>query len=306
MKKFDQYLEKLNFNKLIKVYLIVSILILAICGSITLFISRDKISMALNYKRVSHEFREKGMTDNLMTQLNKLAASSKDIKNAMVVDKNNIIIYQTGKELVGDNKEFILTPYGSYKNYLQDNINKNVIYKVAKDEDILLNRNYIENHKEIKDDIDNTFSYEIDLGSSNIYLLNYMVGRDTGNKLFIIREVSAVPYLEGMLDAIALIFGLIIALYWIGLALWVYRDANRRNINSSLWGIFILLTNAAGFIVYMIFKQNSIICSTCGALQNKDNKYCSNCGTMINMTCSKCLNIVNSEDKYCKNCGKDL
>jgi RNA polymerase subunit RPABC4/transcription elongation factor Spt4 len=306
VKKFDQYLEKLNFKKLFKVYLIVSILLLIICSSITLFISRDKISMALSYERVTHAFREKGMTDNLKTQLNKFGGSSKDIKNAIVVDKSNKIIYEIGNILVGNNKEFILTPYGSYRNYLQDNINKNVIYKVAKDEDILLNRNYIEKHKEIEDDIDNTFSYEIDLGSSNIYLLNYMVDRDTGNKLFIIRDVSAVPYLEGMLHVIVLIIGSIIALYWVGLALWVYRDANRRNINSALWGMFVLLTNVAGFIVYMIFKQNSIICSTCGVLQNKDNKFCSNCGTMINKTCSKCLNIVNNEDKYCKSCGKEL
>lgn len=262
--------------------------------------------MALSYERVSHVFRENGITDNLKTQLSKFAKSSTDIKNAMIVDKNNKIIYQTGDELVGDNKEFVFTPYGSYKNYLQDNINKNVIYKVAKDEDIILNRNYIENHKEIENDIDNTFSYEIDLGASNIYLLNYMFDRDTGDKLFIIREVSEVPYLEGMLDAMGLILVMMIALYWIGLALWVYRDANRRNINSSLWGLFVLLTNVAGFIVYMIFKQNSIICSTCGVLQSKYDKYCSNCGATINKTCSKCLNIVNNEDKYCKNCGKEL
>ncbi len=43
--------------------------------------------------------------------------------------------------------------------------------------------------------------------------------------------------------------------YWIGLALWVYKDAGRRKLNASLWGLLILITNLVGFIVYLIYNK---------------------------------------------------
>jgi hypothetical protein len=306
MKKIDNLLKKLNFKKAIKTYLILSVLVMLICVSITVFISRDKINLAWNYKKVAHTFEKQGVNGTLKTQLKNLITSSKDIKNVLIVDNSNTIIYKANNTIIQNNKKFQLSPMEYYRNYLTDNINKNVIYKVVKDEDIILNKDYIQNHKKIESDINDSFSFEKDLGSSDIYLLNYMAERYTGDKLFIIRTVSEIPYLEEMLGITLALLGLIFALYWIGLALWVYKDANKKNTNASLWGLLVLVTNLIGVIVYLMFKQNSILCNTCGTIQNKNNRYCSNCGVKINNTCNKCDSIVNFEDNYCKNCGENL
>jgi hypothetical protein len=264
MKRIDNLVEKLNFKKGIKIYLVLSVLIIVICVSTTIFISRDKISMALNYKKVSNMFKEKGVNDALKTQLTKLISSSGDVENILIVNNNNSIIYKANDKIISNSKEFQLSPIEYYKNYLKDNINKNIIYRVVKDEDIILNKDYIQHHKNIESDINDSFSFEKDLGSNEIYLLNYMAERNTGNKLFIIRTVSEIPYLEIMLKITFSLLGLIFALYWIGLALWIYKDANKKNTNASLWGLLVLVTNIVGVIVYLMFKQNSILCNTCG------------------------------------------
>lgn len=305
MEKIDYLIEKLNFKKVIKAYLILSVLIIVVCVSATLFISRDKINMAWNYKKVSHMFEEQGVNGALKTQLNKLVISSGDVKNAIIVDNNNSIIYKVNDKIIQNHKEFQLSQMEYYRDYLKDNINKNVIYKVVKDEDIILNKEYVQNHKKIQSDINDSFSFEKDLGSNDIYLLNYMAESHTGNKLFIIRTVSEIPYLEGMLEITFVLLGLIFTLYWIGLAIWVYKDANKKNTNASLWGLLVLVTNIVGVIVYLMFKQNSILCYTCGTIQNKSNRYCSNCGVKINNTCDKCGSIVNRQENYCKNCGEN-
>lgn len=305
MKKIDALVEKLNFKKGIKVYLIFSVLIIVICILATLFISRDKISMALNYKNVAHTFEKQGVTDTLKTDINKLISSS-DVENVLIVDRTNSIIYKAKDKLIAGSKAFQLTPMEYYKNYLVDNINKNVIYKIVKDEDFILNKDYIENHKKIESDINDSFSFERDLGSSNIYLLNYMADRNTGNKLFIIRTVSEIPYLELMLKITFAILVLIFAIYWIGLGLWIYKDANKKNTNAPLWGLLVLVTNIVGVIIYLMFKQNSILCNCCNSIQNKNNIYCTNCGGKINNTCIKCGSITNTGENYCKNCGENL
>lgn len=304
MKKIERLLEKLNFKKAIKLYLILSVLIMIICVSTTLFIARDRIKIAWNYEKVSHTFREKTIDASLKTKLGKLIASSSEVKNIIMVDENNSIIYKANDAFIKNSKEFQFTQTEDHSNYLIDNINKNVIYKVVRDDDILINKDFMDNHKKVESDIDESFSFQKDLGTKNIYLLNYMAQRNTGDKLYIIRSVSEIPNFEVMLGITFTLLVLIFALYWIGLALWVYKDANKKNTNAPLWGLLVLVTNIVGVIVYLMYKQNSILCNYCGALQNKNNKHCSNCGVKINSTCIKCDCIVTSDENYCKNCGE--
>lgn len=45
------------------------------------------------------------------------------------------------------------------------------------------------------------------------------------------------------------------AVYWLGLPLWVSLDARSRGERAALWGLFILLTNLAGFLAYLIASR---------------------------------------------------
>lgn len=306
MTMLESIVSKLNFKKAIKVYIIFSFIAIILCGATTLFFAREKINMAFSYRSADHTFENTGLDNTLKNKLIKLSAFSNDIKNTIVVDKDNNIVYKTKDFLIDNNKTFILNNYGNLRNYLQDNINKNIVYKVTKDEDIILDRNYIEKHRQLENDINDQFSFENDMGTSKVYLLNYSLSRNGDYKLFIIRDVSPVPYLETMIKITGIIAGLIFIIYWIGLALWVFKDANKKDRNPSLWALLVLITNLVGLFVYIIYRQNSIVCNSCGQLQSRDSKFCSSCGSKINKTCDRCNNVVSPKDKYCNNCGNKL
>ena len=306
MSRIERFLNRLNFKKAVKIYLALSILILVICISVIGYVSRDKIYMAIDYGKVSDTFRREGLCDKLKTQLNKLASDSKDIRNIIIVDNNNNIIFKANNNLYGNINNLKFTPYENNREYLQDNINTTDIFKVVKDDDIILTKDYIAKDKEVNDDIDNNLFYEKDLDSRNIYLLNYIIQEDTGSKLFIIRVINPIPYAESLLGITGSLLGLIIIVYWIGLALWVYKDSSKKQNNPSLWGLLVLLTNLVGLIIYIMYNQNSRLCNKCGALQSKENIYCVKCGTKLNRVCSNCSQIINKQDNYCSKCGNKL
>ncbi|KPU27277.1 hypothetical protein TR13x_05895 [Caloranaerobacter sp. TR13] len=306
MNKLENFINKLNFKKFLRLYLFFSILLLTLCLFAIVYVSKDKIYMAIDYERVSDTFEKEGINDKLKLQLTELASDSKDIKNIIILDKNNNIVFRVNNNLVGNKTKLQFTPYEFNRKYLQDNINRDVLYKVVKKEDIILNKDYIKNSRKIELDIYEEFSFERDLAAKEIYLLNYIVDKDTANKLFIIRTVNPIPYGERLLEITGIIIGLIIIIYWLGLALWVYKDASKKLNNPSLWGLIVLLTNLLGLIIYTMFKQNNKICYKCGFMQSKENIYCTKCGTRISRTCNNCGNIIQKYDKYCSKCGNKL
>lgn len=306
MDRFDQFIRKLDFRLLIKIYLIVSFVIIVLCGSVIAYSMRDKIYMAMDYEKASEVFKKYGTGDMLKQQLNKLTADSKDIINGVILDKNNNVLFKVNNNILGHNIEISLVPYKEDSKYLKDDINKNIIYKITSEEEIILNKDYISNNKKEIKSIDDEFSYERDLSNNNIYLLNYMVDKNAMTKVFIFRKATPIPYAEKALEVLGTIAGIIFAIYWIGLALWVYKDAGKKQSNAALWGLLVLVTNLAGLIIYNIYKQNSIICHKCGFMQGKENIFCVNCGTRINNSCSKCGSIIKGKEYYCSKCGNKL
>jgi hypothetical protein len=306
MKKLEEFINRLNFKAATKIYLIVSAVLLALCITTIAYVTRDKINMAIDYEKLSHTFEKEGISNNVNLQLKKLNSDSKDIVNMLILDKDNNIVFKANNNLIGSNARLLLTSYEFNKSYLQDNINKNVLYRIVKEENILLNKDYIQNNKKLTNDIDEEFYYQGELSSKNIYLINYIANRNTQNKIFIIRTVTPIPYAERLLEITGTLISLIFMIYWIGLALWVYKDANAKRNNPALWGGLVLLTNLAGLIIYFMYKQSNIICYKCGVIQNRENIFCSHCGTKINEQCSHCDNIVNKGENYCSKCGEKL
>jgi len=306
MRKFEEFLNKINFKKVAKVYVLVSILLLLFCAAAIGFVTRDKIKLALDYEKASDAFKDNGFGDKLKPKLGKLTADSKDILNCIVVDKDNNIIYKANDNLIKNHKKFILTPEESNRKELKDNINKDVVYRVTKEENIIFNLNYLKNHERILFDIDEELYFEKDLANEEVNELNYLVNRETKEKLFLIRAVTPIKDAEILIKAIGVIVGFIFIIYWLGVTLWVYRDADRRKSNSALWGLLALLTNIVGLIIYTMYKETNKLCHKCGAIQDKSDGYCSECGTQINERCKECNSIIYKNQKYCSGCGYKL
>ncbi|KKK99606.1 hypothetical protein LCGC14_2631060 [marine sediment metagenome] len=57
-----------------------------------------------------------------------------------------------------------------------------------------------------------------------------------------------------------IMIGIIIALliFWIiaiGLAVWVYRDAKKREMDAAVWLLIVLLSGCIGFIIYLKVRE---------------------------------------------------
>ncbi len=53
-------------------------------------------------------------------------------------------------------------------------------------------------------------------------------------------------------------------------------------------------------------KTEKIKCSNCGEYNDKDAKFCDNCGKALVNVCKYCHEENENDAKYCKNCGKEI
>jgi len=53
-------------------------------------------------------------------------------------------------------------------------------------------------------------------------------------------------------------------------------------------------------------KGEGEVCPNCGEVNDKDAKFCKNCGCKLVLTCVSCKTVNDRESKFCKNCGKEL
>lgn len=53
-------------------------------------------------------------------------------------------------------------------------------------------------------------------------------------------------------------------------------------------------------------KSEKIKCSNCGEYNDKDAKFCDNCGKTLIKICRYCHEDNDGNAKFCKNCGKDI
>ncbi len=113
--------------------------------------------------------------------------------------------------------------------------------------------------------------------------------------------------------AVSLIFLLVlIPLFFaipIMIAVYVYRDANKRGMNAVLWMLIALLTpSLLGLIIYLLVRSNysDLTCPNCNAPVEESYVVCPNCRTKLRPTCDVCSAPVQTTWKVCPHCGTDL
>ena len=53
-------------------------------------------------------------------------------------------------------------------------------------------------------------------------------------------------------------------------------------------------------------NENEIICPNCNSPNNKDTKFCGNCGSPLTATCPSCGASVGLDTKFCSQCGNPM
>lgn len=79
-------------------------------------------------------------------------------------------------------------------------------------------------------------------------------------------------------------------------AVWVYRDAEERDMNGVLWLIVVILTNVIGLIIYLVVRADHPKTKEGSATEGgPSGPFCPNCGERLS-----------EGDRFCSSCGHDV
>jgi zinc-ribbon domain len=85
----------------------------------------------------------------------------------------------------------------------------------------------------------------------------------------------------GLAIATCVIFALIWFVVWILVAIWVYKDAQKRGKNGVLWLIIVILLGLIGLIIWLVVRgektEPSRHCPNCGRAIPEDARVCPYC-----------------------------
>ena len=93
------------------------------------------------------------------------------------------------------------------------------------------------------------------------------------------------------------------------IGVYVYRDANRRNMNAPLWTIIaILAPSLIGFIIYLLVRGNysNLKCPRCDATVTEQYVVCPKCGAKLKPSCPNCSTPVEPDWTVCPKCAQPL
>lgn len=120
-------------------------------------------------------------------------------------------------------------------------------------------------------------------------------------------------------------------LIWACVALWVYRDAEKRDLNGLLWGLFVLIGNVIGLIIYLILRGTSpqveptghriapagnaasasaddpeLPCPGCAKPVRASFVACPYCARPLKTACTSCGRDLETDWKACPYCGQHV
>lgn len=297
----NNFFEKLNFKKIVPIYLIIAIIIGVSLFMFLGFKYKEKIGFMYNFYKVNNNFEETNYNlDKLKEKLDGLSKNSKDIVDSVILDKQNKIIFSSNNFF---NKNTInLNEIFYKKGFFMDKESK-IIYKLVDDRDLILNTIFVDSYYKVGEDYEDNFFFENEFNDKKVYLINYSLNKKTGEKIYFI--INILPVENGILylKITASIIILLFMIYWVMVALIIYQNALKSKLNPYLWGGIVLITNIIGVSIYLIYKKMGVTCYKCKSYQSKNNIYCTNCGTKINVICDKCGSLMTKESNYCNNCG---
>ena len=304
MNGFNNFLGKINFRKIFIGYVIIAVIIGVLCSAAVGYIYKDKIGLAISYKSASEKIKNKN-TDiaAVKSELKKLAESSADITDILLLDGKNNVLYSANETNLAWDSAFELTNNSQRDKFLVSDKNGDVAFRFVKKDEFMLSAVFAEKFPEIQDEYDEDHFYLSNFQNKKVYMISLIKTGLSGNKIYVISNPLAVPYGMLALKISACAAMLLFMIYWVIIALWVYQNALKSGLYAPVWGIVTLFTNIGGVMIYVIYKNINGICAFCGTVQSKTNLFCVHCGKRIGISCAECGHTLNERDDYCPECG---
>lgn len=301
MNRFENFLSKWNFKKIVIIYLIIALITAIVCVGTIGYIFRERINFAYRYSRLE-ETKDSATLEN---EVQKTANASDDVVDILIIDKTGKVTY-SAKNSKFSTETFELTKAENEKKYLISNKYPDAAFQYVKSEEFMLNSIINKDFGKIRSDYDDDSAFDSGLSSKTIYMLSRIKIDGSDNKVCVITVPTSVPGGMTALKTTAAVVMLFFCVYWVLIALWMYKDAAKCKLSPLYWGFIGLFTNIIGLIVYKIYKHNMTTCAVCKATQNADHLYCSYCGSVLGTCCKNCGCKVDLKDAFCHHCGNKI
>ena len=301
MNRLEKMLSKWNFKKIAVWYLVLAVVAGLICGGTVGYLYRQRLKFAWQYARLE----EAKTPEALRTAADKTAAASEDVVDILVVDENQQVLY-SAKDSKFAAGPLTLTKVGDAKKYLASADYPEAVFLQVKGDEFMLNSIVSHDFGKIRSEYDDESAFENGLSAKTVYMLNRVQARKAGGTAYVITRPTSVPGGETALKVTAALAMLLVCVYWVLVALWMYRDAARCKLSPLYWGLIGLFTNLIGLIVYKIYKHSATLCPACGAAQSAGHLYCSFCGAQLGARCANCGGKVGAKDSFCHHCGNKI
>ena len=301
MNRLEKMLSKWNFKKIAVWYLVLAVVAGLICGGTVGYLYRQRLKFAWQYARLE----EAKTPEALRMAADKTAAASEDVVDILVVDENQQVLY-SAKDSKFAAGPLTLTKVGDAKKYLASADYPDAVFLQVKGDEFMLNSIVSHDFGKIRSEYDDESAFENGLSAKTVYMLNRVQVRKAGGTAYVITRPTSVPGGETALKVTAALAMLLVCVYWVLVALWMYRDAARCKLSPLYWGLIGLFTNLIGLIVYKIYKHSATLCPACGAAQSAGHLYCSFCGAQLGARCANCGGKVGAKDSFCHHCGNKI
>lgn len=301
MNRLENILSKWNFKKIAVWYLILAVVAGLCCAGTAGYIYRERLNFAWQYSRLEKAKDETA----LKTAVQKTADASADVVDVLILNGNGQVTFSA------KNSEFsagTLNPAkaGSEKKYLISDAHPDAVFQYVKSEEFMLNSIINKDFGKIRSDYDDDSAFDGDLSGKTIYMLSRVDVHQSGSRVYVISVPTDAPGGMAALKVSAALAMLFFCVYWVLVALWLYKDAAKCKLPPLYWGLIGLFTNIIGLVVYKIYKRSMAICPACGTAQSADHLYCSACGTQMAVCCGHCGGKVGAKDSFCHHCGERI
>lgn len=301
MNRLEKILSKWNFKKIVVWYFVLAIVTGLCCAGVVGYLYRERLNFAWQYSRL-----EEAKDDaELKTAAQKTADASGDVVDVLILDGRNQVIY-SAKNSEFSNGTLELTKAGSEKKYLISDAYPDAAFQYVKSEEFMLNSIINKDFGKIRSDYDDDSTFDSELSGKTIYMLSRVNVHHSDSKIYVITVPTDMPGGMTALKTTAALAMLFFCVYWVLIALWLYKDAAKCKLSPLYWGLIGLFTNIIGLIVYKIYKRSMAVCPACGAAQSAEHLYCSVCGTQLGTRCESCGCKVGAKDSFCHHCGNKI
>ena len=301
MNRLEKILSKWNFKKIAAWYLILAIVAGLCCVGVVGYLYRERLNFAWQYSRL--EEAKDDAARKVAAQ--KTADASGDVVDVLILDGKNQVTY-SAKNSEFSSGTLELTKAGSEKKYLISDAHPDAAFQYVKSEEFMLKSIINKDFGKIRSDYDDDSAFDSTLSDKTIYMLGRVNVHHSDSRIYVITVPTSVPGGMTALKATAALAMLFFCVYWVLIALWMYKDAAGCRLSPLYWGLIGLFTNIIGLIVYKIYKRSMAICPACGTAQSADHLYCSACGAQLGTRCKGCGCKVGTKDSFCHHCGNKI